>query len=72
MFIAFMLWSLLSQLFKAENKEVYVNSQGVTVDLTIEDIKKDIVLFKSMDSAGDEKGMKYQEILNKLNVLETK
>ncbi len=72
LFIAFMLWSLLSQLFKAENKEVYVNSQGVTVDLTIEDIKKDIVLFKSMDSAGDEKGMKYQEILNKLNVLETK
>jgi len=72
LFIAFMLYNLVSQLLHTSNKEVYVNTQGVTVDLTIEDIKKDIVMFKSMDSAGDEKSIKYQEISNKLTTLEKK
>ena len=70
--IAFMVYSLIAQLSSQGTKEIYTDSQGVTVDLTIEDIKKDIVLFKSMDSAGDEKGIKYQEILNKLTLLEKK
>lgn len=72
LFIAFMLYSLITQLIKKPSGEVYVNSQGVTVDLTIDDIKKDIVLFKSMDPTGDEKAMKYQEIQNKLTILEQK
>lgn len=72
LFIAFMLYSIITQLINKQEGEVYVNSQWVTVDLTIDDIKKDIVLFKSMDPTGNEKSMKYQEILNKINILETK
>ena len=71
-FVIFMLYSLLSQLFHKPAKEVYVNSQWVTVDLTIDDIKKDIAIFKTMDPMWDEKSMKYKEILGKLNVLEQK
>jgi hypothetical protein len=54
-FIAFMFYNLLAQIFSTKNQEVYVNSDGVTVDLTIDDIKKDIALFKSMDPTGNEK-----------------
>ncbi len=71
-FVLFMLYSLLSQIFQKPAKEVYVNSQWVTVDLTIDDIKKDMAIFKTMDPTGDEKSIKYKEILGKLNVLETK
>lgn len=70
LFIAFMLYSLISQLVKKPSWEVYVNPQWVTVDLTIDDIKKDIVLFKSMDPTWDEKAIKYQEIVNKISILE--
>ncbi|MDD3262517.1 MAG: hypothetical protein PHR61_01615 [Candidatus Absconditabacteria bacterium] len=70
LFIAFMIYSLINQLLQKPQGEVYVNTQGVTVDLTIDDIKKDIVLFKSMDPTGDEKAMKYQEIVNKITILE--
>ncbi|AHB41053.1 hypothetical protein P148_SR1C00001G0246 [candidate division SR1 bacterium RAAC1_SR1_1] len=70
LFIAFMLYSLVTQLLKKPQGEIYINPQGVTVDLTIDDIKKDIVLFKSMDPTGDEKAMKYQEIVNKITILE--
>ncbi len=72
LFVAFMLYSLVSQLMQKPQWEVYVNSQGVTVDLTIDDIKKDIVLFKSMDPTSDEKAIKYQEILNKVTILQSK
>lgn len=72
LFVLFMLVSLLSQIFSKPNKEVYVNSQWVTVDLTIDDIKKDMAIFKTMDPTWDEKSMKYKEILGKLNVLEQK
>ncbi|HCY20673.1 TPA: hypothetical protein DIC40_02245 [Patescibacteria group bacterium] len=65
-----MLYSLVTQLLKKPQGEIYINPQGVTVDLTIDDIKKDIVLFKSMDPTGDEKAMKYQEIVNKITILE--
>lgn len=71
-FVLFMLYSLLAQIFHKPVKEVYVNSQWVTVDLTIDDIKKDMAIFKTMDPTADEKSMKYKEILWKLNVLEQK
>jgi len=72
LFIAFMLYSLINQLLHKPDWEVYVNPQWVTVDLTIDDIKKDIVLFKSMDPTWNEKAMKYQEIVNKIAILEQK
>ncbi len=70
LFVAFMVYSLINQLLQKPEWEVYINPQWVTVDLTIDDIKKDIVLFKSMDPTWDEKAMKYQEIVNKIEILE--
>jgi len=71
-FVLFMIYSLLAQILQKAPKEVYVNSQWVTVDLTIDDIKKDMAIFKTMDPTGDEKSIKYKEILGKLNTLEQK
>jgi hypothetical protein len=70
--IIIMLLSLFSQIFHKTSQEVYVSSDGTVVDLTIDDIKKDIAMFKSMDITSDEKGMKYQDILGKLTTLEQK
>jgi hypothetical protein len=72
LFIAFMIYSLVNQIIARPQGEVYVNPQGVTVDLTIDDIKKDIAIFKSMDPTGEEKATKYQEIENKISILEKK
>ncbi len=51
---------------------VYITPEGISVDLTIDDIKKDIMMFQSMDPTGDEKSLQYQDIMNKLATLETK
>jgi hypothetical protein len=71
LFIFFMLINLLSQVLKS-NTNTIVTSDGVTVDLTIDDIKKELLSFQSMDPTGEEKAMKYHDILEKLNVLESK
>ncbi len=70
-FILFMLVNLLSQVLKS-NTDTFVTSDGVTVDLTIEDIKKDLFMFQGMDPTSEEKSIKYNEILNKLDVLQSK
>ncbi|MCX6824217.1 MAG: hypothetical protein NT085_03750 [candidate division SR1 bacterium] len=70
-FILFMVINLLSQVLKS-NTDTFVTSDGVTVDLTIEDIKKDLFLFQGMDPTSEEKSLKYNEILSKLDVLESK
>jgi hypothetical protein len=70
-FILFMLVNLLSQVLKS-NTNTIVTSNGVTVDVTVDDIKKDLLVFESMDPTSEEKSMKYQDILEKLNVLESK
>jgi hypothetical protein len=44
-FILFMVINLLSQVLKS-NADTFVTSDGVTVDLTIEDIKKDLFVFQ--------------------------
>ena len=44
-FILFMVINLLSQVLKS-NSDTFVTSDGVTVDLTIEDIKKDLFMFQ--------------------------
>ena len=68
-FILFMLINLLSQVLKS-NTDTVVTSDGVTVDLTIDDIKKDLLAFESMDPTSEEKSMKYKDLTEKLNVLE--
>lgn len=70
-FILFMAINLLSQVLK-NNADTFVTSDWVTVDLTIEDIKKDLFMFQWMDPTSEEKSIKYNEILNKLDVLESK
>ena len=42
------------------------------MDITIDDIKKDILLFKQMDPSSDQKWVKYSQIIEKLNLLESK
>lgn len=70
-FILFMVINLLSQVLKS-NSDTFVTSDGVTVDLTIEDIKKDLFMFQWMDPTSEEKSIKYNEILAKLDVLQSK
>ena len=70
-FILFMLINLVSQVLKS-NADTFVTSDGVTVDLTIEDIKKDLFMFQGMDPTSEEKSIKYNEILSKLDVLQSK
>ncbi|HBB03818.1 TPA: hypothetical protein DCZ39_02870 [Patescibacteria group bacterium] len=70
-FILFMVINLLSQVLKS-NTDTFVTSDGVTIDLTIEDIKKDLFMFQGMDPTSEEKSLKYNEILSKLDVLESK
>jgi hypothetical protein len=69
-FILFMLINLLSQVLKS-NTNTIVTSNGVTVDVTIDSIKKELLSFQGMDPTGEEKAMKYHDILEKLNVLES-
>ncbi|MEI8008722.1 MAG: hypothetical protein WCI00_04965 [bacterium] len=70
-FILFMVINLLSQVLKS-NADTFVTSDGVTVDLTIEDIKKDLFTFQGMDPTSEAKSLKYNEILSKLDVLQSK
>lgn len=70
-FILFMVINLLSQVLKS-NTDTFVTSDGVTVDLTIEDIKKDLFMFQGMDPTSEDKSIKYNEILSKLDVLQSK
>lgn len=69
--ILFMVINLLSQVLKS-NTDTFVTSDGVTVDLTIEDIKKDLFMFQGMDPTSEEKSIKYNEILSKLDTLQSK
>ena len=69
--ILFMIINLLSQVLKS-NADTFVTSDGVTVDLTIEDIKKDLFMFQWMDPTSEEKSIKYNEILAKLDTLQSK
>lgn len=70
--ILFMLYHVLSQVLNKNSSDVFVTEAGVEVDITIDDIKKDIMLFQSLDPTSDEKGVKYYEIMQKLDILESK
>ncbi|MCX6822970.1 MAG: hypothetical protein NTX91_03140 [candidate division SR1 bacterium] len=69
-FILFMLINLLSQVLKS-NSNTVVTSNGVTVGVTIDSIKKDLLVFQGMDPTSEEKSMKYKDLTEKLNVLES-
>lgn len=70
-FVLLMFINLLSQVIRS-NKDTIVTSEGVTIDLTIDDIKRDLLLFQSMDPSSEEKAMKYHDLSEKLQVLESR
>jgi hypothetical protein len=53
--ILIMLYSVLSQLLNTSKNSLFKTSDGIIMDITIDDIKKDIVLFKQMDPSSDQK-----------------
>jgi hypothetical protein len=67
-----MLYQVLAGVLQKNQTDVFVTASGVQVDVTIEDIKKDIYMFQSLDPTSDEKGVKYHEIMQKLDMLESK
>ena len=70
--ILFLLYHVLSQVLNKNETDVFITSSGVEVDVTVEDIKKDIYMFQSLDPTSDEKWVKYHEIMQKLDMLESK
>jgi len=70
--VLFMLYHVLSWALQNDKSDVYITASGEAVDVTIEDIKKDIYMFQSLDPTSDEKWVKYHEIMQKLEMLETK
>ena len=70
--ILFMLYWVLSQLLKTWENNTFVTDSWTVIDITIDDIKKDIFAFQQMDASSDEKWVKYNEIIEKLDILESK
>ena len=70
--ILFMLYAVLSQILKTWENNSFVTESGTIIDITIDDIKKDIYDFQQMDASSDEKWIKYNEIVEKLTLLEQK
>ncbi len=71
-FVLFIVYHVLAQLLNVTQNDVMLTEAGVLVDVTIDDIKKDIQIFQTMDPTSDEKGQKYHEIMQKLTTLETR
>ena len=60
----------LIQSFITSNEARFVQTKnGIVIDFTIEDVQKDIAMFKRIDPASDEKIKKYQEIVHELDLL---
>ncbi len=71
--VLFLAFAILSQFRAAERNQVsFQTSTGALVQLTIEDLKKEVFAFKTLDPTSDEKSHKYSEILQKLSVIEQK
>jgi len=70
--ILFMLYHVLSQVLEKNEWDTFITSSWIEVAVTIEDIKKDIYYFQSLDSTNDEKWLKYYEVMEKLDFLEEK
>jgi len=65
-----LLYSVLSALLDTKNNNTIITDSGAVLDITIDDIKKDIRNFQQMDPSSDEKSIKYNEIVEKLTLLE--
>lgn len=68
--VLWLLYSVLSALLDTKNNNTIVTDSWTVIDITIDDIKKDIYAFQQMDASSDDKSMKYNEIIEKLTLLE--
>jgi hypothetical protein len=71
--IIFMIYALTSQWTKEQsNEEKFQTSSGTYVDITIEDIQKEMMEFQALEAGDSTKAIKYSEITQKLSFLESK
>ena len=65
-----MMWWIVQSFLDSNEARFVDTSGGVVVDFTIEDIQKDIAMFKRIDPSSDQKIKKYQEVIWQLDLLE--
>lgn len=71
--ILFLSLAILTQFWNEKsNKIIFTASNGTTMELTIDSLKKDVAAFRLLDSSSDEKSMKYSDILQKISFIEEK
>jgi hypothetical protein len=70
--ILFLFYHVLSQMINFTQTDVMFTDEWTLVDVTIDDIKRDIQVFLSMDPTSDAKGQKYHETMQKLQTLEAR
>ena len=71
--IFFLVAAIFQQVRNVQNNKVqYQTSTWAIVELTLDDIKRDIFSFKTLDPTSDEKSEKYNEILSKISAIEAK
>lgn len=70
--VLFLAYAVVSQFKSGSQGVAYTTSSGAVAYLTLDEIKGDILSFKVLDSSSDQKSEKYAEILQKLQLLESK
>lgn len=65
-----MLYQVFNNLLQSTQNDIILTEDGTLVDVTIDDIKKEIQLFQSLDPISDEKSQTYNSIMQKLDALE--
>ncbi|MDR2190799.1 MAG: hypothetical protein LBP53_06600, partial [Candidatus Peribacteria bacterium] len=71
--IIFMVYALASQWTTTQsNEEKFQTQSGTYIDITIDDIQKEMMEFQALDASSDTKAIKYAEIGQKLDFLESK
>lgn len=69
--VTLLLFYWLVQSFNKANNATFVEKQwDQVIDITIEDIQKDIAMFQKIDASSDQKIKKYNTIVQNLNILE--
>ncbi len=66
-----LIWWLVQSFLQANEATFTDGTGGVVVDFTIEDIQKDIDMFKKIDPSSDQKIKKYNEIVSQLDILDS-
>ena len=61
---------IVESFISSTNQTYTTDSNGVAVDISIEDIQKDISTFKRIDPSSEQKIKKYNEIVAQLDLLE--